>query len=295
MVDALLNFVGSLVIGIVSGSIYGLIALGIVLIYKTQKVVNFAQAEFATVAAFVLYYLSEVQGVPFVVAGVLAVVAAGLLAFVVERAVIRQLRGARDVTVFVATAGVGLLIISLTFFIAGAEIVFIASPFAGTGLTLGTFNVSPQQLLTIVVLLATAAALAAFFRLPIGRALLALASEPFAIRLAGLSVEKLSILVWVMAGVVAGIAGIVFAPNQNLVAGFVTTVALFPALTGAVLGGLNSLPGAFVGGLAVGIAQSLAAAYAQNLGIPGPDTVVVFVILLAVLFFRPQGLLAKEA
>ena len=289
-------FISSLLIGVVTGSIYGLLAVGIVLIYKTQRVVNFAQAEFATMGAFAFYIFHLIFGFPYPAAAVAAVLASGLLALIVERVVIRPLRESRDVTVFVATAGVALLIVSLTLFIGDANIRQVDPIFKDNpGFTLAGLPISYQQLIVIAVLAVVAAALTIFFKLPIGRALLAVSREPFAVRLAGISTSRLSMLVWVMGGLIAGMAGVFFAPTTQLTPGLFTQAALFPALTGAVLGGLTSMPGAVVGGLVVGIIQSVASVYFTNLGVPGPDTAIVFIILLAVLFFRPQGLLAKEA
>jgi branched-chain amino acid transport system permease protein len=290
------QFISSILIGIVTGSIYALLAVGLVLIFKTQRVVNFAQAEFATMGAFGFYILHSVFKLPYGAAAALAVVATGVLALLVERVVIRPLRESRDVTVFVATAGVALLIVSLTLFIGDANIRQVEPMFKGNpGITVGTLPISVQQLMVIGVLAGVAALLTIFFKLPIGRALLAVSREPFAVRLAGISTSRLSMLVWVMAGLIAGLAGVFFAPTTQVTPGLFTQVALFPALTGAVLGGLTSLPGAVFGGLTVGIVQSVASVYATNLGVPGPDTAIVFIILLAVLFFRPEGLLAKEA
>ena len=160
---------------------------------------------------------------------------------------------------------------------------------------MGTLSILYQQLMVIGVLVAVALLLTAFFKLPIGRALLAVSREPFAVRLAGISTSRMSMLVWVMAGMIAGLAGVFFAPTTQVTPGLFTALALFPALTGAVLGGLTSLPGAIFGGLVVGMVQSVASVYIPSDVIPGPDTVIVFLILLAVLFFRPEGLLAREA
>lgn len=306
VVDFLTRFIGSISIGFVVGSVYGLLALGIVLIYKTQRVVNFAQAEFATVAAFAYFAMADKIGLGnaergalrplgVIASSIVAVAAAALVAFVVERLVIRPLRDARDVTVFVATAGVGLLIIAINLIFFDDPVVVSAPLGTGTLVSFATFTISKQQALVIAVLGGTGFLLGLFFKAPVGRALLALSREPFAVRLAGIGVTKFSILTWVLAGIVAGLVGVADGPTRTLGPGLYTSVALFPALTGAVLGGLTSLPGAFVGGVAIGVAQSLASAYVSDKGIPGVDTVIVFLILLGVLLFRPQGLLAKEA
>ncbi|MDP9405763.1 MAG: branched-chain amino acid ABC transporter permease [Actinomycetota bacterium] len=290
------QLIPAVLIGIVSGSIYGLIALGIVLVFKTQRVVNFAQAEFATVGAFGLYIFHIALGLPYPLAAVLGVAASGVVAVLVERTVVRPLRGSRDVTVFVATAGVALFIVSLTLLVGDANIRQAQPLLPGDpGFVVAGLPISYQQIFVIAILLAVAGALTVFFKLPVGRALLAVSREPFAVRLAGISTSRLSLLVWLLGGLIAGVAGVTFAPTTQITPGLFTQQALFPALTGAVLGGLTSLPGAFLGGIVVGIVQSCASIYATDLGVPGPDTAIVFVMLIAVLFFRPQGLLAKEA
>ncbi len=290
------QFISSILIGVITGSIYALLAVGLVLIFKTQRVVNFAQAELATMGAFGFYIFHNVLRLQYGWAALAAVLTSGVLALIIERVVIRPLRESRDVTVFVATAGVALLIVSLTLFIGDANIRQVQPIIKDNpGIVVGTLPISYQQLMVIGVLAVVAALLTIFFKLPLGRALLAVSREPFAVRLSGISTSRLSMLVWVLAGLIAGLAGVFFAPTTQLTPGLFTSVSLFPALTGAVLGGLTSLPGAVIGGLVVGIIQSVASVYATNLGVPGPDTAIVFIILLAVLFFRPEGLLAREA
>ena len=294
------QFVSAVLIGVVQGSIYALLAVGLVLIFKTQRVINFAQAELATMGAFGLYIYHLVFDLPYWLAAILAVLTSGLLGLIIERVVIRPLRESRDVTVFVATAGVALFIISMTLFIGDANIRQVQPMMEGQ-IMVGTLPISYQQLLVILVLVVVSILLTAFFRLPIGRALLAVSREPFAVRLAGISTSRMSMLVWVMVGVIAGLAGVFFSTTTQITPGLFTQASLFPALTGAVLGGLTAVPGAIAGGLAVGVIQALASVYATSLPtswqswVQGPDTMVVFLILILVLFFRPEGLLAKEA
>lgn len=292
------NLLRVLLVGLVNGTLYGVIGLGIVLIFKSQRIVNFAQAEFATFGAFILYVLTSLAGLTYLLAAPIAVTATVALAIVVERVVIRPLRGSPDVTVFVATAGVALLIIGLTFVVAGANIVIVEpllpaveEEFRGRGL-IGL--VSPQRLLVLAVLVTASAGLTVFFRTLLGRGVLAMSDEPFAVRLAGISPERMSILIWGIAGLLAGLAGVAYIPTSRLIPGVFTSDALIPALTAVVIGGLTSLPGALVGGLAIGFVAELAAVYAPP-GLPGPAIVASFVILLLTLLLRPRGLLVKEA
>jgi branched-chain amino acid transport system permease protein len=294
------NIITAVMVGLVTGTIYGLIGLGIVLIFKSQKVINFAQAEFATFGAFMLFVFRVQLGIPYGIAAILAVSATVVLAIVVERLVIRPLRGSPDVTIFVATAGIALLIIGVTFIVAGANIVIVPPVFPGleqsfaeAGRLVGL--ISPQRLMVLSVLVVSAAALALFFsRTTLGKGILAMSAEPFAVRLAGISTERMSILIWGIAGALAGLAGVAFVPTSALTPALFTGIALIPALTAVVIGGLTSLPGAFVGGLLIGFISELAAIFTPA-QIPGPEIIASFVILLLTLLFRPNGLLAREA
>lgn len=293
------DVLSSLVLGLVVGTIYGLIGLGIVLIYKAQRVINFAQAELATFGAFMLLVFHEAAGLPYVLAGLLAVAAAVVASVLVERVVIRPLRDSPDVTVFVATAGVALFVIALTFVISGANIRIVDPMFGGLEGALEGRGLlalfSPQRLLVIGLLVVSGVALTLFFsRTALGKALLAMSAEPFAVRLAGVSTDRMSMLVWAMAGLVAGAVGVAYAPTTALLPGLFTTQALIPALTAVVIGGLTSLTGAFAGGLAIGFITELASRLAPP-AVPEPGTIAVFTILLLTLLFRPQGLLAREA
>lgn len=299
MADFVESVLRALMIGLVTGTTYGLIGLGIVLIYKARKVINFAQAEIATFAAFMLYVFHSFVGLPYVVAMLAAILAAVILSIGIERLVIRSLKDAPPVTIFVATAGIALAIISLALLIGDANIRIVDPLFGdlerriGDRPILGLF--SPQRLLVLGVLVTSSLSLAWFFaKRPLGRAILAMSAEPFAVRLAGISTDRVSMFVWGMAGLLAGTAGVVFIPTSALYPGIFTSTSLIPALTAVVIGGLNSLPGALVGGIIVGFLSELAAQFAPST-IPGPNIIASFVVLLLTLMFRPQGLLAREA
>lgn len=299
MADFFESVFRALMVGMVTGTIYGLIGLGIVLIYKAQRVINFAQAEVATFAAFMLYLFHARVGAPYVVAMLIAIVLAVVLSVGIERIVIRPLRDAPDVTVFVATAGVALFLIAMTFLIGGANIL-IVDPLFGEIETriaeqplLGLL--SPQRLMVLAVLIAFSLSLAWFFaKKPLGRAILAMSAEPFAVRLAGISADRMSTFVWGLTGLLAGVAGVVFIPTSALTPGYFTANALIPALTSIVVGGLTSLPGALVGGLLIGFLSELTAQFTPAT-VPSPNIIAAFVILLLTLLFRPKGLLAREA
>ncbi len=287
----------SLVIGLIAGAAYGLLALGLVLIYKSSGVFNFAQGEFGTVAVYVLYLLHFEVGYGIAIAG--ALVAAVVMGVLVERLVVRPLFDAPRVTLLVATAGVALLATSIEIWFgeATARPIDRAFPTLNRVSVLGV-QVSDQRLLLLGVLIVLAALLALFFRKTnLGLAILGASQEPTATELMGISVRRLSTLTWAIAALLGGIAGVLAVPEGGAFApGALTFAFLIPAFTAAVLGGMTSLPGAFLGGIIVGVVEAVGTSASIFDDIPGSaGTLLVFVVLLVVLTVRPQGLLGERA
>ena len=288
----------SLIIGLVAGSGYGLIALGLVLVYKSSGIFNFAQGEFGTIAVYALWGAHS-AGVPYGLAMLLALLAALASGLVTERFVVRPLFAAPRVTLLVATAGVSLLAIGVERWLGQGQLRFVAPALGGLDrVSVFGFSVSDQRLLVIATLVALAVAGALFFaRTDLGLAILGLSQNPLATELMGISAERLSRFTWGVAAVLGGLGGILSAPlASGFGAGFVTLSALIPAFTAAVLGGMTSLPGAFVGGVIVGVAESIAVSnpvFSNH--IPGAPSVMVFALLVTVLTLRPRGLLGGRS
>jgi branched-chain amino acid transport system permease protein len=287
----------ALVIGLINGAMYGLVALGLVLIYKSSGIFNFAQGEFGTVAIYVMWLLLE-RGVPYALAVIIALATAVVIGLGTERLIIRRLYASPRVILLVATAGVALLFIGLEFWI-GGPLLRTITPALGRTDRLSVFGVliSDQRMLLVLVLIGFGVGLAYFFgRTSIGLALLGAAQEPTATELAGISTRQLAALTWGIAAMLGGLAGVLNAPISGTFGpGFMTLSVLIPAFTAAILGGMNSLPGAFLGGAVIGVAESIALKSSAFAGIPSPDTFIVFLILLVVLIARPQGLLGKAS
>jgi branched-chain amino acid transport system permease protein len=287
----------ALVIGLINGAMYGLVALGLVLIYKSSGIFNFAQGEFGTVAIYVMWLLLE-RNIPYAIAVIVALATAVVTGLATERLIIRRLYTSPRVILLVATAGVALFFIGLEFWI-GGPLLRTVSPALGRTDRLSIFGVliSDQRMLLVLVLVGFGVGLAYFFsRTSLGLALLGAAQEPVATELAGISTRQLAALTWGMAALLGGLAGVLNAPISGTFGpGFMTLSVLLPAFTAAILGGMNSLPGAFIGGAIVGVAESVALKSSAFAGIPSPDTFIVFLILLAVLITRPQGLLGKAS
>lgn len=307
------------VIGIATGAIYGLVALGLVLVYKGSRVFNFAQGEFGTIAAFVLFVLLEQvtsPEIPYWVAVPIALIAAVALGLVMERVVVRPLMNSPRITLLVATIAFALLTVGMqiVLFLPEAKSLppmVAATDAEGTPVGLKIFNyfLPPQNLIILGVLAALAVILGYFFsKTDLGLAVLATSQDPFATRVVGIGVERMSRFIWGTAALLGGIAGILYVPLTTLTPGAMTTGVLIPAFTAAVLGGMTSLPGAFLGGIVIGCVQSLANWAGNNYSItvddalkplqsiiPGLPDVAIILVLLLVLLARPQGLLGSEA
>ena len=286
----------AIVIGTITGAAYGLVALGLVLIYKSSGVFNFAQGEFGGVALCTLYLLHSNE-VPYGIAVLGALVAAMVMGFLTEAVVVRPLFDAPRVTLLVATAGVALLAVAIQLWFFESQGRPIARAFTTLDrLTVLDVQISDQRLWLIGTLIVLALLLGLFFtRTNLGLAIMGASQEPTATELVGISVRRLSTFTWVLAALLGGLAAVIAVPETGqFTPGVMTASYLLPAFTAAVLGGMTSLPGAFLGGVIVGIVQSVATSAEIFQDIPGtPSTLIVFLVLLGVLIVRPQGLLGK--
>ncbi len=285
--------------GLVAGVLYALIALGFVLIFKASGVFNFAQGIMVVFAALTLVGLHE-HGVPAFVALALTVGVMLVLAFGVERLVLRPLVNQSDVILFMATFGI-------TYFLIGfGQLVFGGNPkvmiaqelYLPSGALrlkgLGGF-VSLQKIDIAAVIIGSimVAGLAIYFqRTRIGRALRAVADSHQAALSVGISLEQIWVIVWFAAGIVALTTGIMWGARSEV--SFALQVIALKALPVLILGGLTSIPGAIVGGLIIGIGEKLGEFYWGPLLGGGIETWLAYVIALGFLVFRPQGLFGEK-
>ena len=294
-----------LVLGVIEGSVYGLIALGLVLLYKSNRIFNFVQAEFGTVAAMTAYFAYNGKlfripwHMPWIVAVLVGVLMGTLTAVLTERLVIRPLFQQPKVILVVGTVGVLLAAIALENLVLGSQVASLPSVTDVGGsdpafrVGFAGYNVSWEQVLTIVVLVVLAAAAAAFFRYSRqGTAILAVSQEATAAATVGISISRVSLLTWTLAGFLGSVAGIVsLAGSPVIVPGIMTGTALVGGITAAVLGGVTSMPGAFLGGILVGLVHQFTSAFFT---FPGAQNVAVGLVLLLVLLVAPKGLLGSE-
>jgi branched-chain amino acid transport system permease protein len=279
--------------GVMIGLMYALIALGFVLIYKATDAINFAQGEFVMFAAFIAAGAGDLAGLPFWFSAVLAVVGMVLLGFGLERVVLRPLIGRPIISVIMATIGLAAVLRGFATLTFGAGTRAIAMPVGDAPISLGPVTVPPVQLVGAGVSLVFLAGFTWFFlKSRVGVAMRAVADSQQVAMAMGINVQRYFALAWAMAGVVSALGGIVWGAmlgvdNQLALVG----LKVFPVV---ILGGLDSIIGAVVGGLIVGIVENLAAGYLDPYVGGGTKDFVPYVLMIAVLMIRPEGIFGRR-
>ena len=285
--------------GTVAGVLYALIALGFVLIFKASGVFNFAQGIMVVFAGLTLVGLHE-NGVPALLALVLTVGVMYALAWSIERVVLRPLVNQPDIILFMATFGITYLIIGLGEFIFGgrpkamitSELLLprgaIDVHMLGGRVTFQKLDIAAAVIAGLMV-----AALAVFFqRTRIGRALRAVADSHKAALSVGISLNQIWVVVWFTAGLVALVTGIMWGARSDV--SFGLQIIALKALPVLILGGFTSIPGAIVGGLIIGVGEKIGEFYWGPLVGSGIESWLAYLIALAFLLFRPQGLFGDK-
>ena len=275
--------------GLGLGSIYALLALGFVIIYKATRVISFAQPAFMLAGAVLVTYLVGPLG--FYLAVPVAAAATAALALGVERAAVRPMVGRPAFVVAIITLGVDVAVRVVVNGFIGLDVRHVGDPWGLSTVTIGGLLVEQRHLAMMVVTAVLVAALFAFFRYTrMGLAMRAASYDQEAALAQGVSVGAVFAMSWGIAGALAGIAG-TFAAVGASVHQLLWIIAL-TALPVIILGGLDSLPGAVVGGLIVGIVQEVTAVYQSNWPWLGQNFSIVtpYVVMMIILLVRPYGL-----
>jgi len=293
-------FFDQFVNGIGRGVVYASIALALVLIYRTTGLLNFAQGEMALFATFVTWWLSDDvdgKGLPIVLAIVISMVLAMISGAVIERVLIRPVESAHNpLNVVIVTLGMFLAInalAALVFIKPGREALKMQSPFPSGDIS-SSVGIASSTVWFALVLVAECVLLWLLFqKTRVGLSLRAVASNPESARLVGINTNHMLMLGWALAAGLGAVAGSLVAGTQT---GFDVSLmqqTLVYALAGAALGGFDSPVGAVVGGLVVGVAESLTIQYGHNFGLGGIELVVPFALILVVLLVKPNGLFGR--
>ncbi|MFV0678537.1 branched-chain amino acid ABC transporter permease [Variovorax sp. tm] len=276
--------------GLATGAIYACVALAIVMIYRAIGHVNFAQGEMAMASTYIAWQLIEL-GLPYWLAFALTVALSFVLGAAVQHLLIRRIRNASEINQIIVFIGLMLVFNSAAGFIWNYTVKPFPSPF-GTAPFMGSTLASAHQVGMAGVVLVVLVFLFLFFRFTrTGLAMRAAVSNPNSARLLGIRVKALEALGWGMAASIGAVAGILVAPIVFLEPNMMAGIVIY-GFAGAVLGGLNSLLGALVGGLLLGVLENLISTFVPVVGGELKSTIALITIVI-VLLIRPQGLIGK--
>ena len=274
--------------GVAIGSIYALVAMGLVLTYKSTEVLNFAHGDLLAGAAFVGWALVVGVGLPFVAAVPVAVAIVAALSYAIEARVVRMIIGQPQF------AGV-MLTIALSFIVrGGVSMIFgpdpraLPTPWTGHTTSFGPLVVTDLNLLILGSCLLTTVVVFLFLRRSdLGVSIQAASQNQLAAYLCGIRVKRLNSIVWAIAGGLAALCGLLLAPTALVDTGL--WIVVLKALSASVLGGFGSVPGALLGGIAIGVIEQFSGVYLPD----GFKDIIAYIVLMLVLVLWPRGLLGE--
>lgn len=282
-------FIALLISGVAMGAIYGLVALGFVLLINAVNIINISQGEFLMLGSFFIFTFVVVWGLPLIAGVLVMLLAAAVVGIVFERVAYRPLRGGDIATFIVSTLAASMVIRNVALNTWGPFPFAFRQPFEGQVLTIAGLRVNPQHLLIIAVTGVMMVALYLFFfRTRLGKMMRAMAQDKATARLLGVPVARIGTLTFVLASCIAAVAGVLVAPIffVNVEVGFLIGLKAFIA---TIIGGWGSVPGAIAGGITLGVVEVMAAAYLSS---QYKDS-FAFLFLILFLLLRPQGIFGE--
>ena len=284
--------------GLSTGAIYALIALGFVLIFKSTGILNFAQGELAMIGAFICYSFAMLFHVPYILAFVIAIVLGALLGAGIDILFFRKMVGEPLFSTIMVTVGLAGILTCIAGLIWGHDVYSLRSPFTDKTMNIGGIVLSQGALYTIIASIVLLILFVLFFnRSLLGIAMRGTAEDPDASGLMGINVKKIHMLAWAIGTFAAVVAGI-FLAEQSFVRLSMSHTGI-KAMSAAILGGMESVGGAVLGGIIIGVAEGIAANYLSgaelgNFHFGDVKDVMAFAIMIIVLMIRPHGIFGKE-
>ncbi len=288
--DILLQLIAS---GLAVGGVYALIALGFVIIYKATRIINFATGEFMMIGAYICFTLLTLAGLPVVPTFLLVMVCAACLGFLVERSILRHMLGQPIISVIMVTIGLSSILMGLAEIIWTSEFKSFPPLFPRAPLDLGPVVVRSTQFYGFVIAMVAVTAFALLFKYAkAGVAMRATADDQMAAFSMGINVRAMFTLSWGLGAVAAALGGVVIG-NIGGIQPTLGAVGLkiFPVV---ILGGLDSIGGAVLGGFIIGVLENLAGGYLDPYFGGGVKDLAPFVALVIILLIKPFGLFGKE-
>lgn len=285
-----MGFIEQLINGLNLGSIYALMALGYTMVYGIAKMLNFAHGDIIMVGAYTLSLVMTNLGMPPIVAILASVVVCSVLGVATEKIAYKPLRNASPLTVLITAIGVSYFLQSVALLIFGSSKRKVESAITMPGISIGSLELTGESVVTLGVTLLIMIGLSLFIKkTKLGKAMLAVSEDKGAAQLMGINVNSTISITFAIGSALAAVAGVLFVSSYGFVGPYTGALPGIKAFVAAVLGGIGSIPGAMLGGIILGIIESLAKAYiSTNL-----SDAIVFGVLIVVLLVKPSGLLGK--
>ena len=282
-----MSFINYLINGVSLGSVYAIIALGYTMVYGIAKMLNFAHGDIIMIGSYVVFVTVSSMGLPPVLGVLLAVAACTLLGVVIERVAYKPLRSASPLAVLITAIGVSYLLQNVALLIFGAD----TKSFPALKLADGQLNITGETIATILSCIVIMVCLMAFInRTRAGQAMLAVSEDKGAATLMGINVNGTIALTFAIGSALAAIAGVLLCSAYPSLTPYTGSMPGIKAFVAAVFGGIGSIPGAFIGGVLLGVIEILSKAYISS----QLSDAIVFSVLIIVLLVKPTGILGKK-
>ena len=288
-----MSFVSYLINGISLGSIYAIIALGYTMVYGIAKMLNFAHGDVIMIGCYVVFTMMSGMGMPALPSVIAATAICTVLGVVIEKIAYKPLRKATPLAVLITAIGVSYLLQNVALLIFGANAQTFPSVIKWSGLSLadGKLNIAGETIVTIVVCVVIMIALITFVqKTKPGQAMRAVSEDRGAAQLMGINVNATIALTFAIGSGLAAVAGVLLCSTYPSLTPYTGAMPGIKAFVAAVFGGIGSIPGAFIGGILLGIIEILSKAYISS----QLADAIVFAVLIVVLLVKPTGLLGKK-
>ena len=287
----LINFIEQLINGLRTGSIYALIAIGYTMVYGIAKMINFAHGDIIMVGAYALYFSISVLGLPVPVALVITVIVCAVLGVVIEKVAYKPLRSAPPLAVLITAIGMSFFLQSASLLIFGSTPIPFQSVIPNVNISVGPVVISSITVVTLIVTAIAMILLTLFVnKTKMGSAMRAVSEDKGAAELMGINVNSTISLTFAIGSALAAVAGVLYICQYQSMKPTLGALPGIKAFVAAVLGGIGSIPGAMLGGILLGLIESVSKAYIST----ELADAIVFGVLIVVLLFRPSGLLCKK-
>ncbi len=285
-----MGFIEQLINGLNLGSIYALIALGYTMVYGIAKMLNFAHGDVIMVGAYTLSLIMAGLNLPPIVAVIVSVIVCSVLGVTIEKIAYKPLRKSSPLTVLITAIGVSYFLQSVALLLFGSKQRKVDSVITISPIQIGGIELTGESIITLSVTIIIMIGLTLFIRkTKIGKAMLAVSEDKGAAQLMGINVNRTISITFAIGSALAAVAGALYVSSYGFVGPYTGSLPGIKAFVAAVLGGIGSIPGAMLGGILLGIIESLSKAYiSTNLA-----DAIVFSVLIIVLLVKPSGLLGK--